>query len=162
MEIAFALDLPLLLYLWYPCCALRFCLTFRSWDLGMRDSLSFGRYRYWLLNTDSYLRPLKLLAYLRLLFVLPPKRKRDCLLHFRIFLWRLLYEIFLKGNISDRYSDCCWWLDIQCLEPINSVLSDQVLQCMIFHPDRASRAHSRAQTLNPLKTNTIPQTLENS
>ena len=29
----------------------------------------------WLLNTDSYLRPLKLLAYLRLLFVLPPKER---------------------------------------------------------------------------------------
>ena len=29
----------------------------------------------WLLNTDSYLRHLKLLAYLRLLFVLPPKER---------------------------------------------------------------------------------------
>ena len=75
MELAFTLALLLLLYLWYPRCALRFCLTFQSWDLGRRDSLSFGRYRYWLLNTDSYLRHLKLLAYLRLLFVLPPKER---------------------------------------------------------------------------------------
>ena len=48
----------------------------------------------------------------------------------------------MKGNICERYSDCCWWLDIQCLERLLCLLSCVLCcsnhkgSCIVKHPAR--------------------------
>ena len=37
----------------------------------------------------------------------------------------------MKGNICERYSDCCWWLDIQCLELVRTSRSLHKLLLML-------------------------------